>query len=134
MSEFEYRFFDKDKYYDNYIGFWNEHKKLAPNKSQLSDLGIAILKDEKLCAATFVYFSNSGMAQIAFTAANPNIGPKAKIKAVIMALGIAEDIIKQKGYKYIHTFSDMTALTKLFKRKKFVQLKQHDFLIKELGG
>lgn len=134
MSELLVDRFIAQKHYKQYVSWWTDRGKNAPEVDRLSTLGVVVSDTKGPLAMSFGYLSNSRLAQIGFTATNPKGGLKARIAAVTRAVSAVEKILKDSGVKYINTFSDESALSKLFLRIGYEVHTPHNFLIKNIGA
>jgi len=126
--------FCTDTHYSLLEEWWRKQKKTPPAPEMLSDTGIVVC-DEIPLAMGFMYFSNSGLGQLGFVCANPEIGPRRKLTALLFLIETGMKVFAQsKGIKYVHTYSDEPGLTKAYVANGFNLLSQHDVLIQKIGG
>lgn len=122
-----------DKHYLEYKSWWTKRGQPAPPQDILPNLGAVIFEDDKPLAASFAYLSNSKLAQIAFTATNPEVSARQRVRGAYLSIIEMEKTLSACNYKYVHSFSDQSTITKLFKNAGFVTRPSHEFLLKRLG-
>lgn len=122
----------RSKDYPEICSWWLKYNETILDLKVLSKIGIVLFEENKLLAATWLYYANAKICQIGWTIVNPDIGPRNKIECLSKILNEGTKLAKKNGYNYIQSFSNKSALTKMMIKSGFECMKPHDFLVKRI--
>lgn len=112
--------------------WWRNFNEAELAEDLLSEIGLVIYDGEQPVAMSWIFLSNSPLAQIGWTVTNPECGPKTRMSAVALLIDELTGVAKREGYKGVMTFSNSSGLTRIFQSSNYVKLNPHDFLIREI--
>jgi hypothetical protein len=103
--------------YSDLCAWWSKHGHPIIS-SEVLPFGIVVENNGVKHAMTFVYtMDGCNAAQIAWTTTNPELGLKARYKAVNQAIDTALVYINSKKINNIMCFSDSMGLSKLLNKR-----------------
>jgi hypothetical protein len=120
-----------DVHYPMIAGWWKAHGKRGPRREILPTTGAVVQADGRAVAASFVFLSNSVLANIGFTVADPAASPRLKLQGVLLAIETVEQLAVDMDFEVFEAFSDEPALSKIFASRGYDLLTQHDFLFRD---
>lgn len=113
--------------------WWYAQNKVNLNADILSDTAIVVADGGAVAAMTWLHASNSKIAKLGWTVANPELGPKKKVLAIMMALDEAERLAEKFGVRFLETVSSNSALSRIMENMGYVEVDNDKFLVKQLG-
>lgn len=123
-----YRPYYADYDYSIVSEWWEQRDGAVVKPEWLSTLGIVALEEGEPVAMTWLYLSNSKMAQLGWTTTKPGLGNRKSYKAVKTLLEAAKMIARKSGVTYLHSMSNKSGLTKLMKKAGFVDKLGYNYL------
>jgi hypothetical protein len=108
--------------------WWVERDGIFVHKEWLSSLGVVVEKDDEPIMMSWLYFSNSKLAQIGWTTTKPGINAKTAYQAVVLGVMKLQYLANKNGATYLHAMSNKSGLTKVMKRLGFNVQKEYDYL------
>lgn len=108
--------------------WWVKREGIFVKKEWLSSTGIVVEMDGATVAMAWVYFSNSGMAQIGWATTKPGLSVRESYGSMMVCLHGAVMLARENGATYIHSMSNKSGLTKMFKRLGFEKKDGYDYL------
>jgi hypothetical protein len=129
-----FREFILEEDFNTVFNWWYKSNGRVLDPTILSDVGIVYMEKEQPVACAWLYIGNSQMAMIGFAVADPESGPKLKIRAIKELISHLEGHAYSLGFKYVVMNSDQSALTKVMERRGYEKMLPHATLTRKIGG
>lgn len=125
--------YNEDDHYPLAVNWWIRHNHHVLDRISLPNTGAVALREDgtPVCMA-WLFLSNSKVANIGYSVANPECKPKEVAEGLSLVYFELEKVARHLGFIELWTFSSKKGLTKRFKRNGFQSVIPHDFLVKEL--
>ena len=99
--------------------WWLSRGEAVVKPEWLSSLGIVVENENGPACMTWLYISNSRMAQVGWTTTRPGLSPRDSHEAVMMAIESIQKLSQNIGVTYLHSMCNKSGLTKVMKRLGF---------------
>lgn len=118
--------------YGELCGWWDKHQHAIIPYSSLG-IGVVVSKEDKNLAMAFIYtWDGCDIAQIAWTAANPENTPRQSYQALDLAIDALLKVAEKKEKKMIVSFTSSSGVLKILNRKNIMKNKNHTLSVGSL--
>lgn len=125
--------YDEARHYYIASQWWKHAYGQVISPLLLSSTGIVIADESGPVAMTWLYASNSKLAKLGWTVADPKAGPKKKLMALIFAMQEAESIAAKNGAVGLEVNSNNSTLSRIMEGAGYVELENDKLFIKDIG-
>lgn len=119
--------------YDIVRKWWMKRDNVFVRKEWLPNTGVVVDRAGEPICMTWMYITNSKMAQAGWTTTKPGLGARDSHKAVTMALLKIKKMASNLGVTYLQYTSNKRGLTKVLKRLGFEGSDNYTFLVLKGG-
>lgn len=103
-------------HYSEIEALWSKYDFSSVPALLLPKTGYVVLENNRVIAASFIYFTDCPMSFIEWIVGDKDASPRKRIEAVQMAMGACLALAKARGCLVTYNFTENTGLEKIMTR------------------